>query len=460
MLLLDNCRTTRTWERHFASQENLRLNIISKAGTGKSKTINIILDHAAQHFNYKNIHQRFAVLSFTGSAASQYERFGSTIYSFFKLTKLEANENWERKVYSRAKPELKEKARALVILVLEEISFIHLELYAFIDRRLRFLRNDKTSFGGIPYVISIGDALQMLPVGNKSIFTNPDELTDKPFSCDAAKLFRSFKFEQLFENCRVTHDLEFDELLTALRKREIQPHHVNLLNSRVDSTVSREERQRFSLAPRIFATNDLVSGYNLFSLLQAQKPILKIVPIVKPFNQYVADKFTLHLSDNVDVVLLENLSVSNRLFNGTECKFYKPIFRANISPKSMPACLLLHVPQYRGASIKIGELSLLPSSSSEFVKELNATFIVKQFKLALRAASSCHKAQERTLKQGVICLGSRDIFFNQTYVMLSRFSSTNDFLLTNPVSLERLTTKLHFNNTYKDFCVQQIQMGL
>ena len=250
----------------------------------------------------KNANQSFVILTFTGSAA--FLLGARTIYSFFQIRKYDGN-NWNNLANKAASAKLRENALHIQTLVLDEVSMISIELFSFIDKRLRHLRKNNAFFGGIQNVVISGDFFQMPAIASTPLYVNPNKLEDD--QRQAALLFRSFQFVQFKENCRQIKDDKFNEVLRALRIRNIKADHVKFLQTRLASRVSETEREAFNSAPRIFPTRILVKAYNHYSLIQQGKPVLKIVPTVSPKNAIVENEFTLFLSDNVNVVLLENV---------------------------------------------------------------------------------------------------------------------------------------------------------
>ncbi|OXA38837.1 ATP-dependent DNA helicase pif1 [Folsomia candida] len=323
------------FKRSLEPGERLRLAIISGAGVGKSEFLKYCRDYTSQSLNIRSINQAFVILSFTGAAS--FIIHGQTVYSFFQLKKYDGND-WPNLVHRRASHELKERAKAVQVLVIDEISMISLELFGFIDKRLQVLRKNKKSFGGIPCVLVAGDFLQLLCVASKPLYTNPNDLDDD-FQIDASLVFRSFKFVQLLENCRHVYDPLFNEVLGALRNRTVNATHVAFLKTRLEQNVSQSERNRFIDVPRIYATRCLVKAYNLYHLIEQQKPVLKIVPIVTPRHQQVSEEYTIYLARGEKVVLTQNLSTKHRLFNNSEGTFYGALFRTNRKDNSMPVAL-------------------------------------------------------------------------------------------------------------------------
>lgn len=436
------------FKRSLEPGERLRLAIISGAGVGKSEFLKYCRDYTSQSLNIRSINQAFVILSFTGAAS--FIIHGQTVYSFFQLKKYDGND-WPNLVHRRASHELKERAKAVQVLVIDEISMISLELFGFIDKRLQVLRKNKKSFGGIPCVLVAGDFLQLLCVASKPLYTNPNDLDDD-FQIDASLVFRSFKFVQLLENCRHVYDPLFNEVLGALRNRTVNATHVAFLKTRLEQNVSQSERNRFIDVPRIYATRCLVKAYNLYHLIEQQKPVLKIVPIVTPRHQQVSEEYTIYLARGEKVVLTQNLSTKHRLFNNSEGTFYGALFRTNRKDNSMPVALLINFDSFlRPCVYSKSGLRLVPIPSLqniEFVKCANAKFSIRQFPIALRASMTSHKSQGRTLDLGVICPGNHDLFFNQFYVMISRFRKSEDFLIGDDINLERLTTHLRFKEQH------------
>lgn len=105
------------FKRSLETGERLRLAIISGGGFGKSEVLKYCRDYTSQSLHMRSINQAFVILTFTGAAAFVIN--GLTVYSFFQLKKYEAND-WCKLVHRRASHQLKERARAVQVLVIDE----------------------------------------------------------------------------------------------------------------------------------------------------------------------------------------------------------------------------------------------------------------------------------------------------------------------------------------------------
>ncbi|MCM1502934.1 MAG: HRDC domain-containing protein [Bacteroidales bacterium] len=203
--------------------------LTGKAGTGKTTFLKYIT---------RTTSKRFVVLAPTGVAAVN--AGGSTIHSFFQLPLCPYLPDIKELVTEYQLPERhrslrKERIkiiRTLDLIIIDEISMVRADLMDAIDMTLRRYRHSDKPFGGVQ-LLMIGDAQQLSPVVREE---------DRPYMAQVYQspyFFHSKALQQLqyvtieFEKVYRQKDLEFLEILNAVRENRVTREILDKLNSRV-----------------------------------------------------------------------------------------------------------------------------------------------------------------------------------------------------------------------------------
>ncbi|XP_073729961.1 uncharacterized protein [Misgurnus anguillicaudatus] len=185
------------------------------AGCGKSHVIKCIYTEATKILRQLPRLQEEGDLSmptvimsaFTGTAA--FNISGKTLHSILKLPR-NLKPPYQR--LGNALDELRAELCSVEILIIDEVSMISKDLFAYVNWRLQQIRGSKKAFGGIS-VLAVGDFFQLPPLGKaKPLRVYEDDVLD--FWKD------SFQIITLTEIMRQKEDLAFAELLNRLRVRQ------------------------------------------------------------------------------------------------------------------------------------------------------------------------------------------------------------------------------------------------
>lgn len=122
--------------------------VTGKPGTGKSTLIHALKERLSR--------RNLAVLAFTGTAAMNVR--GQTINSFFGMPFRILETGWVKESRS-----FKERAKALEVLVVDEVSMLRPDMLDAMDTSLKHARHDERPFGGVQLIL-VGDLYQLPPV--------------------------------------------------------------------------------------------------------------------------------------------------------------------------------------------------------------------------------------------------------------------------------------------------------
>jgi hypothetical protein len=171
------------------------------------------------------------------------------------------------------------KRKKLNFFILDECSFISTSQFQFINLRLQKLKDNVLPFGGLSLILA-GDFYQLSPLFGNPLWSDPESLSE--FDSKGARLLSLFKFTFLRNNVRQSNDLRFQNLLNNLRLKQVTREDVDLLNSRILSSLDEEKQAKFSTATCIFATNAEVDNYNNKKLLLVGNKIVNIPSVQRP----------------------------------------------------------------------------------------------------------------------------------------------------------------------------------
>ncbi len=197
--------------------------IHGKPGVGKSVLIRHLIAHGNKHFT---------IAAPTGLAALNID--GRTLHSIFRIPVSQGiihptfnKFNLDDKVVNAIKYGIK-------ALIIDEISMVRADILDFIDRYMRYCKEQPDKpFGGVQ-VIAVGDFFQLPPVTSsqeKAEFKAAGY--DSPFAFDAKCFAGNFNVVFLNQVLRQKGDTAFIELLDTVRMGAPMYSQLKLLNARV-----------------------------------------------------------------------------------------------------------------------------------------------------------------------------------------------------------------------------------
>jgi len=195
--------------------------ILGKPGVGKSVLINALVAEGAKNYT---------VAAPTGLAAININ--GKTLHSIFRIPIIENGI-----IPSDLQLPDKRDLGALYhvsALIIDEVSMVRSDTLDYIDRVLRYFRDNEQPFGGIQ-IILVGDFCQLAPVVNPQARAELKAAGYQSEFAFSAKVFHPdiFKIHELTEVLRQKDDLYFMDILNAARFGDITPSMIRDLNALV-----------------------------------------------------------------------------------------------------------------------------------------------------------------------------------------------------------------------------------
>ncbi|XP_061154317.1 uncharacterized protein LOC133167487 isoform X2 [Syngnathus typhle] len=394
------------------------------AGTGKSHLIKCIHADATKILlrlprlaEEADICKQTVVLAaFTGTAA--FNISGTTLHSLLKLPRS------LRPPYQGLGNKLDEVRAELSIaeiLIIDEISMVSKDLFAYVSTRLKQIKGIDLPFGGMS-VLAVGDFFQLPPVRQSKPLCVYD-----PTRLDHWR--DNFKKITLTDIMRQKDDAAFAEVLNRLRvkdrSRELSEPDASLLATRYASPVTCPKN-----ILHIFATNKQVDGHNSAMLNLLHKDVVQI-----DADDYKKDKKTgrmarqatpvrgpknglpdsIKVAVGARVMITRNIDVQAGLCNGTFAKVVQLVNYPNEARVQKLGLELDCVAKTRSA-----ENSVFIDRQEERMQ--NTGVVRRQFPLKLAFACTIHKVQGMTTSEAAVSL--KGVFeHGMGYVALSRVTS-------------------------------------
>lgn len=360
--------------------------LTGSAGTGKSFTLKEIINH----LKFKDI--SFGVTALTGCAAVLIN--GQTIHSFLYLG-ISRNLEEIYKNLCKFKGSLI-KLQKLQSLIIDEISMMDEELFNLINNLLMKIKNNDFPFGGIQMIL-VGDFYQLPPINGDYCFISESWNKLSLSTVILTELIRQKddnKLQLILEEIRNGKPTkETIETLKELKEtvflnKEIKPTRLYPINVNVDKININEFKKLLK------KNNDDVIEYKAFSN-KGDK----------------TDSYDITLTIGAQIMVIRNISIENKLFNGT-----------------------------RGIVVDLDKTSVIIKDINndihkiEYYTDINQndkTRHISFMPLKLAYAMSIHKSQGASIDFLEIDLGD-DIFISgQLYTALSRATNINNIKILN-----------------------------
>ena len=379
--------------------------ITGRAGTGKST----LLEYLSWHSSHT-----LAICAPTGVAALNVG--GQTIHSLFRLPiGVIADHEIDQG------PEVRKLLSAIDTLVIDEVSMVNADLMDAIDRSLRQARGrPHEAFGGTQ-IILFGDPYQLAPV--------PGENDERAYFADHYRSMWFFDAKvwdeadlRIFELTTIhrQHELEFKQLLTAVRHGSVTAEMAHRLNS-VGARPAPTEG-----AITLATTNAAVNRINAQGLGKLPgRSLSAVAEVTGDFGNrsYPADE-RLELKIGAQVMFLRNdTGIDRRWVNGTIGEVVKIADTVTVEVDGEDF-------EVQPAIWERYKYSYEPATKT-LRKDVVAEF--QQFPLRLAWAVTIHKSQGKTYDQAIVDLGPRSFAPGQTYVALSRITELEGLYLTRPL---------------------------
>ena len=391
----------------FAAIENTRDHIFvtGRAGTGKST----LLEHLSWHTS-----KQLVVCAPTGVAALNVG--GQTIHSLFRLP---IGVIADHEIDQSA--ELRKLLNTIDTVVIDEVSMVNADLLDAIDRSLRQARQKPHDAFGGAQIVMFGDPYQLAPV--------PGDPEERAYFADRYASMWFFD-ARVWDEADLTiyelgtihrqHELEFKQLLTAVRHGEVTPE----MGSRLNWIGQRRPVDESAIT--LATTNSTVTRINTAALARLPgKAKTAVAEVNGEFGgrAFPADE-RLELKVGAQVMFLRNDTGGDaRWVNGTIGEVITISDTVTVDVDGERHEVLPSTwERYR--------YSYSPVSKT-LSKDVVAEFV--QFPLRLAWAVTIHKSQGKSYDAAVIDLGPRSFAPGQTYVALSRLTRLDGLYLTRPL---------------------------
>ena len=380
--------------------------VTGRAGTGKST----LLEYLSWHSSHT-----LAICAPTGVAALNVG--GQTIHSLFRLPiGVIADHQIEQNA------DLRKLLSAIDTLVVDEISMVNADLMDAMDRSLRQARQrPHEAFGGVQMVL-FGDPYQLAPV--------PGEGEERAYFADHYRSMWFFDAKvweeadlRIFELTTIhrQHELEFKQLLTAVRHGAVTAEMAHRLNE-VGARPAPPDG-----AITLATTNAAVQRINAQGL--GRLPGRSQSAVAEVNGEFGGRAFPaderLELKIGAQVMFLRNdTGMDRRWVNGSIGEVVK------IGGGTVTVEVDGEDHEVAPAIWERYKYSYDPATKA-LTRDVVAEFT--QFPLRLAWAVTIHKSQGKTYDRAIVDLGPRSFAPGQTYVALSRITALDGLYLTRPL---------------------------
>jgi len=389
--------------------------ITGRAGTGKSTLLNLFCETTTK---------KVVVLAPTGVAALNVK--GRTIHSFFGFRPNITVDMIKRQRTREGKESIYKKLDTIII---DEISMVRADLLDCVDRFLMLNGPDENKpFGGIQMVF-IGDLYQLPPVissREKEIFKT---VYESPYFYNA-KVFSEMEVDFIeLDKVYRQQDADFISLLNAIRNRSIDNIGLAAINRRCRPEFLPKDDDHYVY---LTTTNLLAESINTSRLANLNKESKQFTAQIEgQFDkEYLPTKVELELKEGAQVMMLNN-DIEGRWVNGSIGEI------ASIGRKKDGDEYLI-IDLSNGNVVTVTpytwEIYNYQVEQGILCSEIIGTFT--QFPVMLSWAVTIHKSQGKTFDRVIIDFGKGTFAHGQAYVALSRCTSLDGIVLTQPLRLK------------------------
>ncbi len=398
--------------------------LTGKAGTGKTTFLKYIT---------RTTSKRFVVLAPTGVAAVN--AGGSTIHSFFLLplcpylpdVKELVTEYQMPESYRSLRKDRVKILRTLDLIIIDEISMVRADLLDAVDMTLRRYRRSDKPFGGVQ-LLMIGDARQLSPVVKESERQYMEQVYPSPYFFHSKALRRLQYITIEFEKVYRQQDLEFLDILNAVRENRLEGELLRKLNSRVGAACGHGKNADDTSEPiRLMTHNRQADDVNSRKLDALPGEAVSFAAEVEgdfPENSYPADEM-LVLKKGSQVMFIRNDS-EGRFYNGKIGRVESFDSDDSVTVSDADGNLI-SVQPVEWQNIKYA----LDEESGEIKQNIIGQF--RQLPLRIAWTITIHKSQGLTFDRVTIDAGAA-FAFGQVYVALSRCRTLEGISLDSPIS--------------------------
>ena len=341
------------------------------------------------------------------------------------------------------------------ILIIDEISLCGAHMLWAVSNTLQQIFENTLPFGGIKFIIVVGDFNQCSPVHDSYCFEAPNEPASK---IAGPQLWNKFQIYELTEIMRQKDDLKFAQALNNLAVGATTEDDDNLFRSREMSSLNVVLCDIISTVTALYYPNVEVDAHNTMYLALAtgQKSISMGLDVCNgPGNQKQRDymlkraqdmhhKQTQNLQKYLKLVIgaryniTQNIAVSDGIANGTSCTLQKVIMgKTNNDQLIAIRVYVLFENEEAGQMTRSNKRDLMRKDNADLswtpIERISRTFTVtkgslltvtrNQIPLTAAAASTIHSAQSTTKKEVMVSVNG--LPRKLLYTGLSRATTAN-----------------------------------
>ena len=467
----------------------LRLLLLGTAGTGKTRSIQTLLQHLHAQLQRQGLPAEFIrVAAPTGTAAFNIRFNATTVHRLI---------HWFRPPYfhdlladSDSLAKFQEYMENTQLLLIDEISMVGRQMMGRIDARMRQAKagtcQSDTSLGGLS-CICVGDPAQCEaimdqqmfdrdvhkdtckdPVPDSAIYSNRGLMVYGEFQeviiLSTVHRMRFIDKPSLTEEEKKYNDRgsKFMDMLRKLRDLRWTLQDYYGVCQRKRSNLPPSERARFADAPLIMdfrreTTENPENNCTFFNRMKLRRHALENnVPVARFDASHTgidqSDGMqledihfrglcpTMEICEGARIILIHNLSVEHGLLNGTQGAVRMIIYDTVQGPSNpneamrMPRAIVVDFPKYVGPpffdTTKFPDRATwIPIEPREMFKDDDASISRIQYPFVLGWALTPWKAQGMTLDKAVVRLGRAASSPGVAFVALSRVRHPDDLML-------------------------------
>ena len=359
--------------------------LTGSAGTGKSYTLKSIIDYLDKN----NV--EYGLTALTGCAAVLIN--GQTIHSYLYLG-ISRDINAIYINLLKFKPKYN-TLKKLQVLIIDEISMMDNELFDVINQLLMRIKGNEKPFGGVQLLL-VGDFYQLPPITGDYCFTSPNW----------NKL--ELKIVVLTELIRQKDDNVLQRILEEIRNGKPSDETMKILEDLKNTKFTNKQIKPTRLYP-INKNVDKINNYEFNKLLKKNnnEKVMYKASCNKATEKI--DHYNIELTLHAQVMVIRNISIEDKLFNGTRGV----------------------VVELNTNSVIIKDINDINHTINYYIdtnnnnKKITTSFMP----LKLAYAISIHKSQGASIDFLELDLGE-DIFISgQLYTALSRATNINNIKL-------------------------------
>ena len=408
----------------------LRTWLGGSAGSGKSTTLKTIVQHMRLLFQQENVDATIELTAYTGVAAFNMGFGAKTAVSSFQIF---PNAAWKKELSGDACRRLEQQWRNVVLLVVDEVSFIGRAFFGRMHFRLQQAKRryfseaaldpNEFEFGDLSMIL-VGDFGQLEPIDDFSMCD--DEVNYRTCPVKLRHLWRHAAhgkllvklFDEAFMLRRIhrsKEDLWWTE--SCLRLRDFT------CTKEGDYDVWRQhdlDRGHFNAEQKKYFENEAVwlcarcedvgtrNGRKLAHMAEDEKKVIHKIQAEHsrasasrhPSTAFNGLRSVINLVRGCRIMMSRNVAYRFGLANGTRGKLVGVVYGPG-GIGSFPEAIVVEVPEYCGPALYAQEPKWVPLLPLLNMKE-GTRMTRRQFPVVAGFALTINKAQGLTIREGVV----------------------------------------------------------